>query len=169
MIIRKEQAKDYEKIYKLVKSAFENVDQSDGNEADLINELRKSDSFIPELSLVAEEDGKLLGHILFSKAKVGDCEVLALAPLSVDPSYQRQGVGKTLIEEGHRIGKDLGYPYSIVLGSDKYYPKFGYIEAKSYGIKAPFDIPSKYFMAKKLKEHPPKIAGLVSYDKAFNS
>lgn len=167
MIIRKENEKDYEEVYQLVKSAFESADQSDGNEAHLVNKLRKSESFIPELSLVAEEDGKLIGHILFSKAKVGDYEVLALAPLSVDPSYQRQGIGKALIEKGHRIGKDLGYPYSIVLGSDKYYPKFGYIEAKSYGIKAPFDLPSKYFMAKKLKDNKKEITGILEYDEAF--
>ena len=56
------------------------------------------------------------------------------APLAVLPEYQKQGVGSKLIEEGHKIAKKLGYHFSIVLGSEKYYPRFGYVPAIQYGI-----------------------------------
>lgn len=165
--IRQENKNDYEQVYNVVKTAFENAEHSDGNEQDLVNDLRKSDSFIPELSLVAVKDNKIVGHILFTKIKIGKYEELALAPLAVLPKYQRQGIGKKLIETGHKIAKKLGYNYSIVLGSEKYYPKFGYTSAIDYGIKAPFEVPNENFMAIKLKDTEVEIKGTVQYAKEF--
>ena len=165
--IRQENKNDYEQVYNIVKTAFENAEHSDGNEQDLVNDLRKSDSFIPELSLVAVKDNKIVGHILFTKIKIGKYEELALAPLAVLPKYQRQGIGKKLIETGHKIAKELGYNYSIVLGSEKYYPKFGYTSAIDYGIKAPFEVPNENFMAIKLKDTEVEIKGTVQYAKEF--
>ena len=165
--IRQENKNDYEQVYNVVKTAFENAEHSDGNEQDLVNDLRKSDSFIPELSLVAVKDNKIVGHILFTKIKIGKYEELALAPLAVLPKYQRQGMGKKLIETGHKIAKKLGYNYSIVLGSEKYYPKFGYTSAIDYGIKAPFEVPNENFMAIKLKDTEVEIKGTVQYAKEF--
>ena len=89
MKIRQETPKDYEEVYELIREAFASAEHADGNEQDLVEALRKGDAFIPELSLVAEEDGQLAGHILFTKAQVGEAEVLALAPLSVRPAFQR--------------------------------------------------------------------------------
>ena len=118
MRIRQEKPEDYEEVYELVREAFASAEHADGNEQDLVEALRKGDAFIPELSLVAEEGGRLAGHILFTRARVGEVEVLALAPLSVRPAFQRQGVGTALIEEGHWIARELGFSYSIVLGSE---------------------------------------------------
>lgn len=105
MLIRQENTKDHAEIYELIEAAFKTAEHTDGNEQDLVVALRKSGAFVPELSLVAEIDGNLAGHILFTKAKVGGREVLALAPLSVKPEYQKQAVGAALINEGHRIAK----------------------------------------------------------------
>lgn len=102
MVIRQETPNDYNEIYNLVKEAFATADHADGNEQDPVTELRKRSAFLPELSLVAEIDGKLAGHIMFTKASVGNDPVLVLAPLSVKPEYQKQGVGTALIAEGHR-------------------------------------------------------------------
>lgn len=167
MIIRQEEIKDYKDIYDVVKTAFHNAEQSDGNEQDLVDLLRKSEAFIPELALVAEDNGRIAGHILFTKAEVGGSIQLALAPLSVLPEYQRQGIGKALIKEGHKKAAQLGYGYSIVLGSEKYYPKMGYLPAEQYGIKPPFPVPSKNFMACKLRENVPDISGIVKYAEEF--
>lgn len=145
--IRKEQPADYDAVYHLVKEAFANAEYTDGNEQDLVVELRKSNSFIPELSLVAVEDGKIVGHILFTKAYVNGVEVLALAPLSVLPEYQNRGIGLSLIERGHMAARELGYGYSVVLGHSKYYPKAGYVPASQYGVKAPFEVEDENFMA----------------------
>ena len=167
MIIRQEHNKEFHSIYALVKAAFESAEHADGNEPDLVNALRKSDSYIPELSLVAEIDGKIVGHIMFTKLKIGNQVQLALAPLSVLPDYQKQGIGTALIQEGHTRARALGYEYSVVLGSEKYYPKSGYSPAEGFGIKAPFDVPSENFMACMLNETGVEIHGTIKYAPEF--
>lgn len=167
MVIRQEEARDHSTIYSLVKRAFETAEHTDGNEHDLVNALRKGRAYIPELSLVAEIDGKLVGHVLFTRAEVGDAVVLALAPLSVLPEYQGQGVGTALIREGHRVAKELSYGWSIVLGSETYYPRLGYLPADAFGIKAPFEVPRENFMACRLTDSAPAIHGTVRYAKEF--
>lgn len=165
--IRQENKKDYEEVYNVIKTAFETAEHSDGNEQDLVVALRDSNSFIPELSLVAVQENKIIGYILFTKIEIGEYEELALAPLGILPEYQRQGIGTKLIEEGHKIAKKLGYHYSIVLGSDKYYPKFDYIPASQYGIIAPFEVPNENFMAINLNDTHKEITGVVKYAKEF--
>lgn len=165
--IRQENKNDYEEVYNVIKTAFETAEHSDGTEQDLVVALRKSNSFIPELSLVAVQDNKIIGYILFTKIVIGKYEELALAPLGILPEYQKRGIGTKLIEEGHKIAKNLGYHYSIVLGSEKYYPKLGYIPASQYGIIAPFEVPNENFMAIKLNNTNKEITGVVKYAKEF--
>lgn len=167
MLIRKEEPKDYEIVYSVVKEAFDSAGHSDGNEQDLVNALRKGEAYIPDLSLVAQTDGKIVGHIMFTKAKVGEDTVLVLAPLSVLPEYQRKGIGISLIKEGHKIANRLGYEYSIVLGSENYYPKAGYLPADQFGIKPSFEVSSENFMACKIKEEAADIHGTIKYAKEF--
>lgn len=167
MLIRPETEKDYDEVYHLVKEAFAGAEHSDGNEQDLVVALRKGNSFIPELSLVAEINNKIVGHILFTKVKIGNSTELALAPLAVLPEYQKQGVGTSLIQRGHKTAKQLGYHFSIVLGSDKYYPKSGYIPAHHYHITPPFDAPAENFMAYRLSDETFPVEGIVIYDPAF--
>lgn len=167
MLIRQETANDYGKVYELIKEAFSSAEHSDGNEQDLVTALRKGASFIPELSLVAEINGEAVGHILFTRASVGKDEVLALAPLSVKPRYQRQGIGAALINEGHKIAERLGYGYSIVLGSREYYGRAGYRSAKAFGIEVPKGFPPESFLAVKLTESTKPICGKVTYSKEF--
>ena len=166
--IRQENKKDYDEVYKVVKTVFETAEHSDGNEQDLVVALRKSKNFIPELSLVAIQDKKIVGYILFTKINIGKYEELALAPLAVLPEYQKQGIGKKLIEKGHKIAKGLGFHYSVVLGSEKYYPKFCYVPASQYGIKAPFEVLDENFMVMKLNDFDKEIIGRVEYAKEFN-
>lgn len=167
MYIRQEQTADYDSVYQIVKKAFESAEHCDGNEQDLVVALRKSKSFIPELSLVAIEDGKMVGHILFTKASVNHMEVLALAPLSILPEYQNRGIGLSLIKEGHKIAAELGYKYSVVLGHSNYYPKAVYVPASQYGIQAPFEVEDESFMAVCLSANMDKLNGVIEYDKAF--
>lgn len=167
MHIRKEQPEDYDTVYRLVKEAFANAEYTDGNEQNLVVELRKSSSFIPELSLVAVVEGKIAGHILFTKARVNGVEVLALAPLSVLPEYQNKGVGLSLIKRGHMEARKLGYRYSVVLGHSNYYPKAGYVPASQFGVKAPFEVEDENFMAICLSENKNKLNGMIEYDRVF--
>lgn len=167
MNIRQETTADYRSVYEVVKAAFATEKHSDGNEQDLVAALRKSQSFIPELSLVATIHGQIVGHILFTKASIGGDSELALAPLSVLPAYQKQGIGMALITEGHRIARELGFGYSVVLGHAQYYPKAGYRPARLYGIKAPFEVSDENFMAIKLNPLAAQLDGTIMYDPAF--
>lgn len=167
MNIRQEQAADHAQVYQVIKEAFANAEHSDGKEQDLVAALRKSSSFIPELSLVVAEGGRIVGHILFTRAFVNETEVLALAPLSVLPEYQNRGIGLSLITQGHTIAFRLGYRYSVVLGHAGYYPKAGYVPASQYGIKAPFEVKDENFMAVCLSGHADQLNGIMEYDPAF--
>ncbi len=167
MLIRQETQKDYKEVYKLIKEAFASAEHSDGKEQDLVEVLRDSEAFVPELSLVAQLDGKIVGHIMLTKAKVASNTVLVLAPLSVLPSAQKQKIGTALITKAHEIAIKLGYDYSFVLGSENYYPRFGYLPAEKFGIKVPEGIPSQNFMIKKLHQAANSINGAIVYAKEF--
>lgn len=144
--IRQEQKKDHAQVYALVREAFETAEHRDGTEQDLVERMRHSAAFVPSLSLVACDGGKLAGHILFTEIELGGTRALALAPLSVLPEYQRQGVGTRLMEAGHRIARALGYEWSVVVGSERYYPRAGYRPASQFGIYAPFEVPDQNHM-----------------------
>lgn len=167
MTIRTERQADYDAIYQVVETAFKTAEQSDGNEQDLVNALRQSSAYIPELSLVSEIDGKIVGHIMFTKLQIGEHTALALAPLSVLPQYQNQGIGTSLIMAGHKIARELGYSYSVVLGSETFYPQAGYLPAETFGIKPCFEFPRENFMAYQLCENAPIISGVVKYAEEF--
>ena len=154
MILRQELPKDYETVHHLIADSFATAEHSDGNEADLVAALRTGPSFVPALSRVAEVQGEIVGHILLTKAHVGSTTVLALAPLSVKPQFQRQGIGRALILDGHAVAKRLGFSYVLVLGSRAYYTRFGYAPAARFHIEAPKGVPSDHLMAICLWENP---------------
>ena len=86
---------------------------------------------------------------------------------TIGPVSENEEVLRKLIEKGHEVAKKLGYHYSVGLGSENYYPRFGYVPAVKYGIKAPFEVPSKNFMAIKLNDTNKEIKGIVKYGKEF--
>lgn len=166
IVIRKEEEKDYKQVYEVNKLAFQQK-----NESILIEKIRKGENFIPDLSLVAEIDNRIVGHILFSKIKiVGDSifESIALAPMAVIPVFQKQGVGSKLIKKGMAKAKELGFDSIIVLGHKDYYPKFGFERASKWNIKCPFKVPEEAFMAIALtKKALEDKAGTVKYPDEF--
>ena len=131
--------------------------------------LRKSKAFIPQLSLVAVEDQRVVGYILFTKAVVNGVQVLALAPLAGHGrEYQNRGIGLAPIAEGHRAARSLGYGYSGPYpGHRQHYPKAGYLPASRYGIRAPFPVADENFMAICLNAEPKPLDGIMEYDPAF--
>ena len=169
--IRQELSGDYKVTEKVIRSAFANMEFSDKKEHELVSRLRKSDAFIPKLSLVAVTK-EIVGHILLSKIKISNdnqfAESLALAPVSVLPEYQNKGIGKLLITEALREAKELGYKSVVVLGHPEYYPKFGFKKASLWGIKAPFEVPDEAFMAIDLRGNAlNNVSGLVEYPGVF--
>ena len=149
MIIRPEKIKDYTAIHEVNELAF-----GSRAEADLIEDLRKSDNFIPELSLVAVRKGEVIGHILFSpiviKSKERVISALALAPMAVHPKFQNQGVGTKLVWQGLEDCQRLGHKIVIVIGHPGYYPRFGFLPALDKGLNVPFPVPDEAFMVMEL-------------------
>ena len=168
ILIRQEREADFDSVYEVVRSAFKTMEMASGDEQDLVNRLRKSPAFIPELSLVAELDGQIIGHIMFTKMKIGVHPALALAPVAVLPEYQKQGIGAKLIVEGHRIARELGHNAIILVGHADYYPRFGYTPAGKRNIQAPFEVPEEAFMVLELREGGLKgVSGMVEFAPEF--
>ena len=142
--IRKERPGDEAQIYEVNFQAFKRK-----QEAEVVDTLRK---FCPEgVSLVAEEDGKLMGHILFTSTIIeseGKNVIgTGLAPMAVLPDYQRRGIGSALVRAGLEEMRKRGEPFVIVVGHPGFYPKFGFERASKYGIRCEYDqVPDEAFM-----------------------
>jgi len=166
MIVRPETPSDYEAIGELLRSAFGGAEESE-----LVRSLRASDNYVPDLALVAEEEGKVVGHIVFSYITLkGDEEfrVLALAPMAVTPELQRRGIGGALVEAGLERADDQDEPLVIVVGHPTYYPRFGFESARGIGIEPPSeDFPDDAFMVRRLSRHSERHRGRVVYPPAF--
>jgi predicted N-acetyltransferase YhbS len=171
IILRQETQDDFKEVFEVNHTAF-----GQDNEAKLVDALRKNKTvFVPELSIVATFDNKIVGHILFTKINIKDDkenlkESVGLAPMAVRPELQKSGIGGQLIRKGFEVAKELGFKSVIVLGHEHYYPKFGFEPAEKWNIKAPFDVPSNVFMAIELATDGLKnISGTVVYPNEFET
>ncbi len=171
--IRKETPEDYNRVIELTEKAFETLEISDHNEGKLVDKLREAPTFIEELSLVAELNGQVVGHILFTPIVIDNgtqqFQSLVLAPVSVLPEFQKMGIGGQLIRAGHCKSKELGFQSVILIGHPDYYPKFGYKPASIWGIKTQIPLPSEdVFMAVELtKGRLEGVSGTVIFPPEF--
>lgn len=160
--IRTEEPKDYRRVEEITREAFSYPGRIERGgigspfEHWMVHELRYRDG-IRELSLVAEADNRLVGHIICSNADIEipdgkNLPVLDFGPFSVLPAYQRQGVGKALMLSMITKAKDMGYGAIMFFGRPEYYPQFGFIEAASYGVTDINGNTYPAFMAMELKE-----------------
>jgi len=139
MTIRRENPSDYDEVYQLVKISFATTSDSDGTEPDYLNELRNKDTFIPELSLVAEnENGTLVGQIVLYKTAIttshGELTELLLSPISVHPDYFRRGIARLMIEEALKIAIGMGFKAVFLCGDPVIYAKLGFSPSFQYNI-----------------------------------
>jgi putative acetyltransferase len=148
--IRAEEPADHPGIFRVVRDAFGQDD-----EARLVDALRASDAFIPELSLVALDEAAIVGHVLFTRIAIRDGDAshpgLALAPVAVTPSHQGKGIGSALIRRGLAEAGARGHGVVIVVGHPEYYPRFGFVPAQARGIHAPFPVNDASFLALALR------------------
>ncbi|MFT6320586.1 MAG: putative N-acetyltransferase YhbS [Granulosicoccus sp.] len=136
----------------------------------MIEKIRNGDTFVPELSLTAEQTGKVIGHILFSKKKLESKPILPwhLLLCSVHPDFQNKGIGSELVTIGLQIAKNLQFEHIIVLGHKDYYPKFGFQKASTWNIRCSFEVPDDHFMAIELVDGSLKNKSvLVEYPPVF--
>ncbi|MBO9728350.1 MAG: N-acetyltransferase [Chitinophaga sp.] len=172
MHIRQEQTKDHPNVFRLIQQAFEKEVHSDHREQFLVERLRHSDAFVPALSLVAEEDGNIVGYILLTKINIVNNDTrypaLALAPVAVLPGHQGKGIGGKLIKAAHEKAIAAGFTAVVVLGHAHYYPRFGYKMAKTFGIRLPFEVPEENSMVLELTAGALKeVTGVVEYATPF--
>lgn len=137
MLIRQEQPKDYDEVYELVKMSF--ATSTNEGEWDYLNEVRKKDTFIPELSLVAEnDDEKLLGQIVLYKTDIIASDnvytELLLSPISVHPDFFRRGIARAMMAEAFQIAKSMGFTSVFLCGEPDFYHRFGFKGSYEYGV-----------------------------------
>lgn len=153
IVIRTEIESDYQEIYDITKCAFAPMPYSDGDEQDLINALRAGDAL--EISLVAEIDQKIVGHIAFSRAYCADGadRYYALGPVAVEPVLQKSGIGSALINAGIDILRMRDAACCILVGDINYYTRFGFKPAPHL---CPDNEPAKFYMIMELNQIAPK-------------
>lgn len=148
MNIRFEQPDDLEKIRKLYLEAFET-----DTEANIVDVLRNTG--IELISLVAEENKEVIGHILFSPVTMegdGKIRITGPAPMAVLPGRRRKGIGAQPVNEGLKACANAGYEVVVVLGHPDYYPRFGFAPSVNFGIKSEYDVAPEVFMVKELRK-----------------
>ncbi|MEU5402278.1 N-acetyltransferase [Streptomyces sp. NPDC005963] len=138
-------------------------------EADLVDALRADpDAWIDGLSWVAAApDGTLAAHALLTRCHVGGQPALALAPCAVLPAHQRKGAGSAAIRAALAAAVEQGESLVVVLGHADYYPRFGFLPASRWGIRAPFEVPDEAMMALVLDSDRPVPSGVIRYAAAF--
>ncbi|MGB7529525.1 GNAT family N-acetyltransferase [Sphingobacterium cellulitidis] len=173
LIIRREEGSDFQAISELIKSAFENEEMSDHQEQFLVDRLRLSKGFIPDLALIAQIEERIVGYILLTKVEIlsineSKHSTLALAPVAVLPEFHGQGIGSQLVNFAHQRAQELGYESVVLLGHEDYYPRFGYRKARDFDIKLPFDVPDENCMVIELIPNALQgVSGIVQYPSEF--
>jgi putative acetyltransferase len=161
VIVRAETPDDHADIRRIVDEAFGST-----IEGDIVDAIRASDRFVPELSLVAVSAGQALGHVMSSYVDVvpGSRRVLQVGPLAVVPSHQRQGIGSALMHETIRVADGMGEPMLMLEGNPAYYGRFGFTRADERGIEMPPECPGEpYFMLRPLRAYDPTLQGRAVY------
>lgn len=164
MIIRPEEEKDFDEVYRLVQTAFKTAQVADGNEQDFVVQLRKSPGYISELALIAEDNGELIGQVMLTRFDIEGHEVLLLAPLCVALDYRSKGLGGQLIKEAFERARDMGFTAVILVGNPDYYSRFGFKPSIDFNIKNTDKIPDKFVQVCELVPHAlDDVAGTVTF------
>ena len=164
MLVRAEKDNDRDAVHAVNVSAFET-----SAKADLVDALRAQAQ--PIVSLVAEENGEVVGHIMFSPVPLSghpNLKMMGLGPMAVTREHQRKGIGSALVRAGLEQCKQLGFSAVVVLGHPEHYPRFGFVPSSRFGIDCEYEVPEEVFMATELQ--PDALngkAGRLKYHAAF--
>jgi putative acetyltransferase len=163
--IRAEKPADVAAVYAVERAAFGRA-----AEAELVDRLRAAAQ--PHISLVAARDADIVGHIFFSPVSIATApfalQPMGLAPMAVQPDWQRRGIGGALIRAGLDACRALGSGAVVVLGHPEYYPRFGFAPAVRWGLRCEYDAPDDAFMVLELVPGAlDGVSGLVRYASEF--
>jgi len=138
LIIRQETPDDFKSVELLTMRAFWNIHGPGCVEHIMVRKIRQSRDYLPNISRVAEMNGKVVGAIYYTKAKVVDDntehEIITFGPLAVEPTLQNSGIGKALLDETIKLAKEAGYSGIVITGEPTYYPKIGFVTCDKFGI-----------------------------------
>jgi putative acetyltransferase len=166
MIIRAEEPQDIAAIHQVNVQAFQGI-----TEAELIDRLRAGGRLL--ISLVAENNGDIAGHIAFSRVTIeagSHLSGVGLGPMSVQPEKQNLGIGSQLVKSALELCRDMMYDYVVVLGHPHFYPRFGFTPASRFGLRCIWSVADEVFMALELRPDALRgVTGMVTYDPLFNS
>lgn len=175
MNIRPETEKDYFENENLTREAFWDVYRPGCSEHLVLHDLRSSAAFIKELDLVAEENGKLIGNIVYAKMYrdgVMCNDIIGFGPVSVLPEMQKKGIGSKLINESLKMAKEMGFKAVMITGDSDYYSKFGFVSASSFDVHlsgVPLEDEAPFFMALELeKGFLSAHSGVYDFDGKYN-
>ncbi|MFA9381667.1 MAG: GNAT family N-acetyltransferase [Acetanaerobacterium sp.] len=154
-IMRPENEGDYAEVEGLTREAFWDIYHPGCDEHLLVHKLRKTSSYIPELDFVAVQDNRIVGNIIYSRAKIVDSEdiaheVITFGPISVLPSLQKKGIGSALIEHTKKLAENMGFKAIILFGNPGYYHRFCFKSAGKFGISTADGSNFEEFMAMEL-------------------
>jgi putative acetyltransferase len=166
MLIRTEEPKDWVAVHAVNASAF-----ATPAEANLVDVLRKE--AYPFVSLVAEDNEAVVGHIMFSPVSLSghpNLKIMGLGPMAVAPEYQRKSIGSALVRTGLERCKQLGFGAVVVLGHPEYYPRFGFSPSTRFGIGCEYEVPEDVFMVMELQPgYLHSATGTIKYHAAFSN
>ncbi|MBI5082688.1 MAG: N-acetyltransferase [Chloroflexi bacterium] len=164
--IRSDKQRDWAAVHAVNVSAFETP-----AEANLVDALREQ--VLPLVSLIAENNGAIVGHIMFSPVSLSGypaLRIMGLAPIAVAPQHQHKGIGSALVRAGLEQCKQLGFGAVVVLGNPAYYSRFGFSSSARFDICCEYDVPEESFMAVELQAgFLRRASGKVKYHAAFSN
>lgn len=168
VVVRPERADDAAAVRAVIVEALAGSELGYSGEAELVDRLRRQCD--ERIALVAEVDGRVVGHILFTPATIGDTPGVALGPMAVAVGHRGGGIGARLVSDGLGLARRQGHPFAIVLGHPDYYPRFGFERASELGVSCELEgVPDEAFMVAVL--HPARRAalrGIARYHPAFS-
>lgn len=155
LIIRNETPNDYHAVENLTREAFWNVYRPGCLEHFVLHEFRSDPAFVPELDLVMELDGALVGHVMYVRSAIpkdggGELPIMTFGPISIAPQYKRQGFGSVLLRESMRRAKAMGAGALAITGNIDFYGKSGFVVAKTKGVRYADDPDADYFLIAEL-------------------
>jgi len=158
MIIRNEKPEDYRTVEELIKKTFWNLYVPGCSEHHFAHLVRQSEDYIPGLDFVLEEDGKIIGSIIYVKAKLiaddgEEKEILSFGPFTIHPDYQRKGYGRKLLDHSLEAAKKLGYDTVVIFGNPENYASYGFKNCKRYHVCLEKDVYPVSLMVKVLDEN----------------